>query len=128
MPDRSRWRKLIKEDDQDGCEWVCFFWYWLTRVVLDKISPKSHKMVVVCVCVCVVCLGSSLPLGSEYVSLETWDGRARRLLTLKISRRRLGGQPAVGIPNRIDRCTLLVHRGAVYRSTGVVCVLLCVLI
>ena len=41
-------------------------------------------------------LGSSLPLGSEYVSLETWDDGARRLLTLKTSRRRLGGQPAVG--------------------------------
>jgi len=35
-------------------------------------------------------------LGSEYVSLETWDDGARRLLTLKTSRRRLGGQPAVG--------------------------------
>jgi len=41
-------------------------------------------------------LGSSLPLGSEYVSLETWDDGARRFLTLKTSRRRLGGQPAVG--------------------------------
>ena len=41
-------------------------------------------------------LGSSVPLGSEYVSLETWDDGARRLLTLKTSRRRLGGQPAVG--------------------------------
>ena len=28
-------------------------------------------------------LGSSVPLGSEYVSLETWDDGARRLLTLK---------------------------------------------
>ena len=64
-------------------------------------------------------LGSSLLLGSEYVSLETWDDGARRLLTLKTSRRRLGGQPVVGAsaPNRIDRCALLVHRGAVYRST-----------
>jgi len=34
-------------------------------------------------------------LGSEYVSLETWDDGAQRLLTLKTSRRRLGGQPAV---------------------------------
>ena len=34
---------------------------------------------------------------SEYVSLETWDDGARRLiLALKTSRRRLGGQPAVG--------------------------------
>ena len=40
-------------------------------------------------------LGSSLPLDSEYVSLETWDDGVRRLLTLKISLRRLGGQPAV---------------------------------
>jgi len=36
-------------------------------------------------------LGSSLPLGSEYVSLETWDDGARRLLTLKTSWRRLRG-------------------------------------
>jgi len=41
-------------------------------------------------------LGSSLPLGSEYVSLETWDDGVRRLLTLKISLCRLGGQPTVG--------------------------------
>jgi len=34
-----------------------------------------------------------VPLGSEYVSLETWDDGAQRLLTLKTSRRRLGGQP-----------------------------------
>jgi len=32
----------------------------------------------------------------EYVSLETRDDGARRLLTLKTSWRRLGGQPAVG--------------------------------
>ena len=59
--------------------------------------------------------GSSLPLGSEYVSLETWDDGARRLLALKTSRRRLGGQPAVGALAqsvdfiRIDRYALLVH-------------------
>jgi len=41
-------------------------------------------------------LGSSLPLGSEYVPLETWDDGAQRLLTLKTSRRRLVGQPTVG--------------------------------
>jgi len=60
-------------------------------------------------------LGSSLPLGSEYVSLETWDDGARCLLTLKISWRRLGGQPAVE-PHRplrtprSSRCRLQVYR------------------
>jgi len=59
-------------------------------------NPKSRKTVVcVRVCVC-VCVSASLPLGSEYVSSETWDDGAQRLLTLKISQRRLGGQPAVG--------------------------------
>jgi len=31
--DRGRWRKLINDD-----WWVgeCFFWYWLTWVVLEK--------------------------------------------------------------------------------------------
>jgi len=32
--------------DQDGCEWVSFFWYWLTRVVSDQMPLNS------CVCVC----------------------------------------------------------------------------
>jgi len=47
--------------------------------------------------------------------LETWDDGARRLLTLKISRRRLGGQPAVE-PHRplrtlrSSRCCLQVYR------------------
>jgi len=53
-------------------------------------------------------------LGSECVSLETWDDGARRLLTLKTSRRRLGGQPAVE-PHRplctphSSRCRLQVY-------------------
>ena len=91
------------------------FWCRLSQVVLEK-------MLNVCVCVCGLSrrrktliqnrglrsplrdtlhvtavltnrLGSSLPLDSEYVSLETWDEGAQRLLTLKISQRRLGGQP-----------------------------------
>jgi len=47
--------------------------------------------------------------------LETWDNGARRLLTLKISRRRFGGQPAVE-PHRplrtpcSSRCCLQVYR------------------
>jgi len=47
--------------------------------------------------------------------LETWDDGARRLFTLKISRRRLGGQPAVEShwPLRTphsSRCRLQVYR------------------
>jgi len=34
-------------DDQDGCEWVSFFWYWPTRVVPYQ-RPLNG-----CVCVCV---------------------------------------------------------------------------
>ena len=34
-------------DDQDGCEWVSFFWYRPTRVVPD-IRPLLNG----CVCVC----------------------------------------------------------------------------
>jgi len=56
------------------------------------------------------CLGSSVPLGSEYVSLETWDNRARRLLTLKTSRRRLGGQPWPPRTPCSSRCRLQVYR------------------
>jgi len=33
-------------DDHDGCEWVSFFWYRPTRVVLDQRPSNS--------CVCVV--------------------------------------------------------------------------
>jgi len=35
-------------DDQDGCEWVSFFWYQFTWVVPDQ-RPLNG---VVCVCVC----------------------------------------------------------------------------
>jgi len=38
-------------DDQDGCEWVSFFWYRPTRVVPD-IRPLLNGCVCVCVCVC----------------------------------------------------------------------------
>jgi len=49
--DRSKWRKLIKDvDDQDGCEWVNFFWYRPTRVVPDQ--RLLNGCVCVCVCVC----------------------------------------------------------------------------
>jgi len=34
-------------DDQDGCEWVSFFWYRPTWVVLDQWPLNG------CVCVCV---------------------------------------------------------------------------
>ena len=62
-----------------------------------------------------------LAIGFWVRSLETWDDGAQRLLTLKISLRRLGGQPAVGASAQcgFDRLALLVHRGAIYRSTGV---------
>jgi len=33
-------------DDQDGCEWVSFFWYRPTRVVPDQ------RLLNGCVCVC----------------------------------------------------------------------------
>ena len=36
-------------DDQNGCEWVSFFWYRPTRVVPDQ-RPLNGC---VCVCVCV---------------------------------------------------------------------------
>jgi len=38
---RSRWKKLIKIGWWSGW-WVgeCFFWYWLTRIVLDK-GPQN---------------------------------------------------------------------------------------
>ena len=49
--DHNRWREQIGiYDDHDGCE--CFFWYRLTRVVLDKIQ-RAVKQLCVCVCVCV---------------------------------------------------------------------------
>jgi len=35
-------------DDQDGCEWVSFFWYQPTRVVPDQLPLNG------CVCACVV--------------------------------------------------------------------------
>jgi len=35
--------------------WFFPFWYWLTRVVPDKIQ-KSHKTIVCCVCVSKLCL------------------------------------------------------------------------
>ena len=50
--DRSKWRKLMS-NDQDGCEWVSFFWYRPTRVVPDQ-RPLNG-----CVYVCVV-MGFSL--------------------------------------------------------------------
>jgi len=34
-------------DDHDKCEWVNVFWYWLTRVVLDKIQ-RAVKWLCVC--------------------------------------------------------------------------------
>ena len=35
--DPCKWRKMIKDvRDQDGCEWVSFFWYRPTGVVLDQ--------------------------------------------------------------------------------------------
>jgi len=119
--DRSRWMKQIRDDWWPRWVWVgeCFFWYWLTRVVPDKIHRAVKRF---CVCVCVTDvltnrLGSSLPLGSECVSLETWDDGARCLLTLKTSRRRLGGQPVVE-PHRpirtphSSRCRLQVCMSA----------------
>ena len=39
-------------DDQDGCEWVSFFWYWPTRVVPDQ-RPCVCVCVRACVCACV---------------------------------------------------------------------------
>ena len=67
---------------------LCHPRFWIrVFLLLDRLPAKANEP----------CrLGSSLPLSSEYVSLETWDDGARRLLTLKTSRRRLGGQPAVG--------------------------------
>jgi len=39
-------------DDQDGCEWVSFFWYRPTQVVLDQ--RPLNGCVCVCVCVCLL--------------------------------------------------------------------------
>jgi len=35
-------------DDQDGCEWVCFFWYRPTRIVPEQ-RPLNG-----CVCVLII--------------------------------------------------------------------------
>jgi len=59
-------------------------------------------------------LGSSVPLGSEYVSLETWDDGAQRLLTLKTSQRRLGGQPW---PPRTPRSSRSARRSCSHAVT-----------
>jgi len=65
-------------------------------------------------------------------SLETWDDGAQRLLTLKISLRTAQTWQSThdwsfSSKCGFDRLALLVHRGAVYRSTGVcVCVCVCV--
>jgi len=40
----------------------CFFWYWLTRVVLHKFHT-AVKRLCVCVCVCVVRFAQNLVLG-----------------------------------------------------------------
>ena len=40
-------------DDQDGCEWVSFFRYWPTRVVMDQRPLNSCVCVCACVRVCV---------------------------------------------------------------------------
>ena len=61
--DCSRWRKLIGMiDDHDECEWCeCFFWYWVTRVIRDKIRRAVKRL---CVCVC-----ANGNFGREYVQL-----------------------------------------------------------
>jgi len=86
--------------------------YYIHQVNGVKLADILFPLLSVCVCVC-VCVGrqgslalagslsrrrkTPLPLGSEYVSLETWDDGARRRLKLKTSGRRLGGQLAVGV-------------------------------
>jgi len=61
----------------------CFFWYWLTRVVPDKIQRAMNQL---CVCVCVharlcvharvcvrVCVRDSVAVqAGEVVMLESW--------------------------------------------------------
>ena len=61
--------------------------------------------------------------------METWDDGARRLLTLKISLRRLGGQPSVGASAQsvvltASHSSFIEVPSTLYRSTGV-CLLLC---
>ena len=41
-------------DDQDGCEWVSFFWYQFTWVVPDQ---RPLKVLCVCVSVLIICPG-----------------------------------------------------------------------
>jgi len=65
-------------------------------------------------------------LGSEYVSLETWDDGARRLLTLKTSRRRPGGQPAVGASAHCPTASTAIPRSSRCRLQVYRCVCVCV--
>ena len=42
--DHNRWRKLIRDgmtDDHNRCEWVSFFWYWLTWVVRSQTKSRE---------------------------------------------------------------------------------------
>ena len=55
-------------------------------------------------------------------SLETWDDGAQRLLTLKISLRRLGGQPAVGASAQSVVLTASHSSFIEVPSSGQVCV------
>ena len=55
-------------EDQDRCEWVnreCFFWYWLSRVVLDKIERSING----CVCVCI----GGYDRGECLITVESFD-------------------------------------------------------
>jgi len=56
-------------DDQDGCEWVSFFWYQPTRVVPDQ-RPLNG-----CVCVCYLLRFLSFPL---IIDLLRFQARCRK--------------------------------------------------
>ena len=67
--DRSRWRRLIKDDWRPRWVWVgkCFFWYRPTRIVPDK-RPLN-----VCVCACVrACLRACVCVQVNIQCCQLW--------------------------------------------------------
>jgi len=71
--DRIRWMKQITSNWWPRWVWVgeCFFWYWLTRVVPDRI----HR-VIKWLCVCVGCIFVAycirIALWARWVGRRMW--------------------------------------------------------
>jgi len=79
--DRRKWRKLIKDvDNQDGCEWASFFRYRPTWVVPDQWPLNS------CVCVCVLIYSQATVITREQMILTmTYNVHLHRMIKLNSS-------------------------------------------